>query len=281
MSYEEKVSKTKDIISNHNKLSKKPIDYDVFINNLEESGGTTDEALKLCTWEDLEKFGLPTLLAKQVATVFRIREEPKRIITESRVAAMTVYELLENYDPRNWDNIVGKRLSDISQKKPCLVYNEDGTINVATSVKLVEEIRDGYSPRVSISVGEVPHKVYAVGERPDQFAFENPLFPGKLLRPDETCDETNRSWLGVSETTKIIVYLAVKDTKEIKINSAEDAHAILDKVSEAPESFVRRRYPNASLLYDDLRRQGKLPSLRLSRSVRPSNDPFYNTHKRF
>lgn len=282
MSYDVKIGKTKDIIDGHNRVAKKAIEYDKFINNLQEAGGTTDEGLKCCTWEDLEKFGLPTLIAKQVASVFRTKEDTRRsIVTEARAQNLSSRELLDLYDPRNFDNFVGKRLTEIAKNNPCLVYNEDGTVNTEVSVKLLEEIRDGYPPRDIVLVDERPYKVYQVGQRPDQFAFENPLYPGTLLRPDETCTSTNRSWSGVSDEIRALVYLATKDTKEIRVTSIDTAHSVLDfALNKDADKKLRSRYPKASLLYDDLKKEGKLPTLRLSRA-RSSNDPFYASHKRF
>lgn len=283
MSYAEKIAKVKAIIDSHNQI-KKTVDFDKFVTNLQEAGGTTDEALRVCTWEDLERFGLPSLLAKQAASVFRAKEEPasRRLITEARSQMMTPRELLDAYDPRNHDNFVGKRLSELARGKPCLVYNEDGTVNAEVSAKLLDELRDNYPTRESVMVGDRPFKVYNVGQRPDQFAFENPLFPGTLLRPDDTCDHTNRSWAKVPEVVRVLLYLAVKETKEIKIMTVDNAHSALDMAStEVAEKQIRNRYPKASLLYDDMKARGCLPTLRLSRSPRPSNDPFFQTHKRY
>lgn len=280
MSYNEKIGKTRDVIDGHNQVAKNKIDYDKFITSLQDAGGTTDEALKCCTWEDLEKFGLPTLIAKQVASVFRAKDE-KKVINEARAQAMTSRELFERYDPRSHDNFVGRRLTELAKGKPCLVYAENETVNVITSAKLLDELRDGYPARETVLVDGRPFKVYHIGERPDQFAFENPLYPGTLLRPDETCDHTNQSWSDIGETVRVLLYLAVKNTRELRINGVDDAHNVFSFLGETDqETKVRKRYPVASVLYDDLEKQGRLPTLKLSRS-RPGNDPFYSSHKRF
>jgi len=282
MSYDDKVAKTQAIIQSHNNVSKKKIEFETFLANLQEAGGTTDEALKMCTWEDLEKFGLPTLIAKQVAAAFRSREEERKVISEKKTQAMTARELLDHYDPRNWDSFVGKRLKEISAGKRCLVYTEDGALNLETSAKLVDELRDNYPERNEILISDRPYKVYKVGERPDQFAFENPLFPGTLLRPDETCSSTNRSWSGVSEVVRVLLHIAVTKTKELRISDVDSAHTAIDlATSEGAEGKIRRRYIKSSLMYDELKARGGLPTLRLSRNQRSANDPFYNSHQRY
>jgi len=47
------------------------VDSEKFIEKLVLYGGVADELLRQCTWEDLENCGLPRLLARKVAKVFR------------------------------------------------------------------------------------------------------------------------------------------------------------------------------------------------------------------
>jgi hypothetical protein len=286
MSYEFKIEKAKSIISSHNSVARKKVEFETFLGNLQDAGGTTDDALKSCTWEDLEKFGLPTLIAKQVCSAFRSKEEEKverKAISEKKAQAMTAKELFEHYDPRNWDNFVGKKLKELADSKRCVVFNEDGSVNVDVSAKLVDELRDGFPEREQTEVNEVPFKVYHVGERVDQFAFENPLYPGTLLRPDETCTRTNRSWNGVCETIRVLLYLASKETKELRIRDEGDVHDAIDMAgTEDAEKKLRRRYPKASILYNELKAAGNLPTLRLLRSQQKKpQDPFFSGHKRY
>jgi len=61
--------------------SRKPIDSEKFIEKLTLYGGVADELLRQCTWEDLENCGLPRLLSRSVARVFRSNKvEPNPII---------------------------------------------------------------------------------------------------------------------------------------------------------------------------------------------------------
>lgn len=49
----------------------KSIDSEKFIEKLVLYGGVADELLRQCTWEDLENCGLPRLLSRKVAKIFR------------------------------------------------------------------------------------------------------------------------------------------------------------------------------------------------------------------
>lgn len=285
MSYEDKIEKAKETISQFNEHVGKDdaVDTEGFIKKLEKAGGTTEAALQGCSWEDLEAMGLPKLLAKQIAGTFRKSEEKdkKPVVSATRAQSMKPEELLKSYDPRDPSNAVSERLKKLSDGKPFVVFNTDETINVVASAKLLQEIRDGYPQMNTVVVEGRPQKTYRVGERPDQMADENPLYPGRILRPDGMCDQTNRSWNGISPIVRTLIYLAVKETGEIKVNQINDAHNVLDQVlSGDAEQKIRTRYPQASVHYDELEKQGNLPSLKIARSggAKGKNDPFHKEY---
>lgn len=51
-----------------------PVNTEKFVEKLVLFGGVADELLRQCSWEDLEHCGLPRLLARKVADVFRAKE---------------------------------------------------------------------------------------------------------------------------------------------------------------------------------------------------------------
>lgn len=273
MSYESKLSRAKEVVGNEDV-------WDAFLGKLHEIGGTNDEALRECSWEDLESCGLPKLVAKRVAAIFRKEEaeERPRVVSPKKAAGMSVRELLENFDPRDPSNPVGVRLTALSNGKRCIVFKDDGSVNVEASEALVKELRDSFPERETYVVDSRPLPTFKVGERPDQLAEENPLYPGRVLRPDGTCDQTNRSWGGVPLVVRQLLYLAVQ-LHEIVIGSIDDAHGRLDlALSENAEATVRSRYAKASVRFDQLQGEGKLPSLKVHLAGAVSggrtNNPF-------
>ncbi len=290
MSYEDKTANAARLLEAHYKtlnLSEEEITQKVlyFSGKLKELGATTEEGLRLLTWEDLEKdCALPRIIAKQVAEVFRVKpEEPKVTHTSARMAErMGPGELLGRYNPQEED-AVAKRLLDLSKGQPCIVF-ADGVVDAETSGTLLDEIRRGFPPRESIVVGGVPRRIYKVGERPDNLVDENPIYPGRPLRPDGTCDQTNRSWAGVPLSTRQLVRLAV-EAGEIKV-SIDKAHDILDMVMgtwEGEEGATRMsklmtRFQKAGLRYQELKGTGNLPTLRIPLGGHTDRlqDPFYS-----
>ncbi len=292
MSYQQKLDEARALITQHNSqipasVNAGRVDVEKFFSNLTAAGGTHEGALSQCAWEDLQEFGLPKLLARQVAQVFRVKEkEEKPVLKKSKVEAMTISELISHYDPRTPASLVTSRLTELLDNKRFVVFNNDGTVNAAASTKLAQEILDGYPERELYTIDEVPTKTYRIGERPDQSFDENPLYPGRVLRPDGDCDQTNRSWSGVPLEVKQTLYLAVTKTGELKIDSINDAHDVMDLVVGKSDAdalkTVRRRYTKATALLKELQQQNKAPALKIFKKTGDAkkNDPF-GTHRTY
>lgn len=292
MSFTQKIEQARALLTAHNTSALNKLNLDEIFKRLEAIGGTTDEALRSCSFEDLEEIGIPKLLARQVATVFRQgetskEESRKKLPKPHHIYAMNVQELLEHYDATEVDNLVGQRLLKITKCLPCIVFNKDGSVNVVVSKILVQEIKDGLEPRDTYLLDNIPQKLHRVGERPGSFLDENPLYKGRALRGnDETCDQTNRSWQGVSLTVRQLLHLAVYVTKEQRLASISDAHEALDRIlsnSGNMENYVRGRFAKASLEFDKLSSLNQLPSLKLVRgnTSQGKNDPFFQSHRQF
>jgi hypothetical protein len=295
MTYQEKLEEARALLTKHYEVVKQTqpeaqADHKIksFFNNLQSAGGTDDEALKQCTFEELESFGAPKLLAKRIAGIFRKgteekKEESTKVFKPSRVAAMSINELISFYDPRDPTSTIAGRIQQIAGNKRCIVFKTDGSVNVDASVTLLNEIRDGFGERETYSVNGIPTEIFKIGERPGQFAEENPLYPNRALRPNGDCDQTNRSWNGVDHTIRTIIYLALTKTNEIHIDSLMDAHAVIDLTVSNDEAKIRSRFGKASLLFDRLKGQGNLPSLKISLKSANNvekNDPFGNNKHR-
>lgn len=257
--------------------------WDDFQQKLAEIGGTTDELRSHCTWENLEGCGLPKLIAKAVAKIFREKErsdKPAKPLSKNKAENATPEQLVAAYDPENSDNPVGKRLQQISNGQPFLIFNPDkATINTQASAQLLRELKDGLPPRDSFTVDGRPQIIYSVGEKPNHFAEINPLYPNEILRSGE-CAKTGLNWGMVSQEAKILVYLAVAETDNINSPDVDQAYRIFEVASqEDGANNLRVRYQSASVLYDELEGKGELPSLKKTlptASVAASrrNDPF-------
>jgi hypothetical protein len=294
-SYEQKIESARSIFEQHNLNVDEAdkLDFDIFLKNLRKAGGTTEAALKLCKWEDIEKWGainnpIPCLIARQISQIFRQQKDKRsKVITYKKSLVMNMRELLEVYDPRE-SNAVYERLAHLAKDLPCIVFNEDSSINVDASVECLNDIREGHlEPRDVYILNGIPQKVHYVGSKPNSVVDENPLIPGSALRgADQVCNKTYRSWKDVPHKARILCCLAL-ETKELKITQVGDIHSTLnlfvDKIGDEATKVVAQRFPQASLVYKELELQGNLPTLKLVRGKLSAKkqDPFYGGHKVF
>lgn len=296
MSYESRIESVRALIKEHNEVVTNKaniVNVDGFIEYIKSSGGTSEERLLQVSHEDIleflpemslgGKFVKPRILAKSIADIFRKKESTdnteKRPISAKKVDRMTLRELVEAFDPEDYSNSVGVRLSQISKKEPFIVYLNGRTVDVITTLKLLEEVKQGYSGRTDIDVNGNIKKVYRIGELPENYVDENPLYRNRPLRPDGTCDQTGRSWEGVSLVIRQLIRLAM-DSKELSVN-IENAHNTLDIALDVDAlSKLRKRYRQASIKFDELSKTGGLPTLKIEiKGGSENTNPFDNGKK--
>jgi hypothetical protein len=302
MSLQQKFEAASAIVSEHNKalpesLKDKALNWEEIYQKIIEAGGTSEENLNSLTWEDLQECGLPKLLARRIAKeVFRERSHPTpvsylpKMVTQMQAASMSIEDLLKNFDPEGIKNsAVTNRLMELSKGLPFIVYDTLGRVVPTISIRLLKEIRGGTPPREYFTYEGKPVKVWEANKKPQGFFDENPLYPKHALREDQTCTLTERSWEKVPLQVRQILYLALTQTKELRINDKTDIHDTLDRIEGKTLEEVISRYPKASMVLEEMSRLGQTLPLKVLKPsgiiVDPSqlkNNPFYeDRHRRF
>lgn len=303
MTYQQKLDSVIALINEHNAFiteESNKVNSEGFINCLKASGATTEERLNRLSYEELlqclpscsvtigngsVKEIQPVLLAKDIAKIFREKYSielktgygieaslnDSKYVSNKKAERMTLEELVSNYDPEEPDSAIGKRLKQISKDYCFIVFSNGRTVDVETTVKLLKEIKQGYSSRKNIEIDGIIYPTNKVGYLPDNEADENPIYFGRPLRPDGTCDQLGRSWEGVHLSVRIMVYLIASDATEPI--SIETAHNILD-MALSPDAMkkLRTRYREAALKYDMLQKISQLPNLKVP--LKPSNQVY-------
>jgi len=307
MSYQDKLDRASALVQEHNEALQpgsatsetKPkgyIDPSEFISCLKLSGATNEERLASLSYEDIAKcmpsmifkngVGLgqevkPIALAKDIAKVFRSGKaestsDDKRPISGKKADRMTPRELVDAFDPEDSDSPVAKRLKDISKGQAFIVFTKGRVVNADKTLELLLEVKQGFPGRDTVEVEGDIKRVHSIGELPDNYADENPIYNGRPLRPDGTCDQTNRSWAGVPDDVRQLVRIAL-EIGEIKISGIDSAHNVLDFAVQ-PDAFkkLRQRYHRAAVEFDERKQRGTLPRLEvpLGDGGRPGNSPF-------
>jgi hypothetical protein len=249
---------------------------------LEKMGARTEETLAFMSWDDLQDAGLPKLLAKQVASLLRgeSKGDQAEHISAKKADRLTFDELFKAYVPTE-DNHVAKKLKELSGNKRCVVFLPGGTkVDVAASTALLQDLRRGF-PEISVVNGMgssgKPVPIFRVGEVPNDEADENPIYAGRPLRSGETCDQTLRSWSGISHEVRQLVRLALDKTGEARAANVQDAHNLIDLcLQPVAGEKLRARFPRASVLLDELAAKNEAPRLKVKPQGAATNgDPFY------
>ena len=272
-----------EIIESHNQnladevTDKTPgyVNPEAFLVSLKAAGGTSPDRLRGCSHEDIlecmpVKYSpasnsvRPKALAKEIAKAFRgssntTSSDKPRLVSKKKADRMTIEELVANFDPEEPDSQVAERLDKLAKSQAFIVYQEGREVDVENTIKLLKEIRKLGTGR-TIFDGK---RVYCVGELPENYADENPLFPGRPLRPlDETCDQLNRSWAGVPLEVRQFVRFASEYEDGPSNRPIKEAHEVLSMalLPDAMEKF-RERYPEIAVEFDEAKQRDELPKL--------------------
>ena len=129
---------------------RKPIDSEKFVEKIVMYGGVADELLRQCSWEDLEHCGLPRLLARKVAGVFRATDVPAELMVHSERARKWL-PLIKKWNKScgiSWRDYVGLVDRLEATREMCENGLASGvspeSLTEAQVVSILEQIRDEY-----------------------------------------------------------------------------------------------------------------------------------------
>ena len=295
MSHNDRIEAAQNAISQHNEAvgegNPGVVNAEAFIQCVKATGGTSEDRLSALSHEDLlaclpeivagAVSVKPRILAKEIAGIFRTKRDDlsqldntlSRPVSAKKAERMTPRELVESFDPEDSNNSVGKRLMEIGvcqgQIQKFIVYSSARIVDVENTYKILMEIKAGFPGRDDIDVNGCVKKVYRLGELPENYTDENPLYRNRPLRPDGTCDQLGRSWEGVELSIRQFIRVAM-DVGELTIGR-EIAHNLLDAALE-PDTLkiLQKRYRKAAIKYDELNKTGNLPTLKIALGYNPT-----------
>ena len=276
---ESKVSAAKKLLRDH--LSSLGMEWqpvtDEMTKKLQEMGATSVEALEEVSEDDLASIGIPPLVARRVVKLFggaTNADQPKQIVLidddpEKLARRLKPADLVAEYDPNEPDNAFGDRLQQIANGRRFLVFNDDGNVDVKTSTRILQDLRDNYGERTSVIVNGTTRQTYHVGERPARYGDEHPLCHGELLYSDGYSSK-NVEWGSVDFRVRQLLYLAVK-CNEIKMDR-EREREIFDLVQGKTFDEVCENFVEAALKFKELEGGQQLPSLKVSLTGRKKQE---------
>lgn len=280
MSYDSKLIQARSLLTEHYGFLGEAAEakIDELTAALTAMGATTEVALKEVTVGDLEAMGVPKLLARQIARIFGSlssdsNEETRIVIFDDdpvkMAARMKPSELVKEYDPDEPDNPFGERLQSISGGKPFIVFDDAGAgLDVPVSTRLLQEIRDHYRARETVTVAGRVRQVYCVGDRPLRYADEHPMYVNQMIHPDGFSDD-NIEWGVVPFDVRQLLRVAV-DIEEIPSGKSfgSNERYVYDAIVGKSFTEVSHRYPHAALAFEELKGSNELPQLKVPLKTR-------------
>ena len=260
------------------------LNADQIVNKLKESGVINDETTAALNPEELVNIiGVTKPVA--VALCRAMQDDPKRSHAPSRPSrlraeSMTIRQLLESYDPTDYGAPIIRELQDrletapnrSSSKPSVIVFNENGTVDIESSERLISEymLGDPLAEYVTTSTGA--KRTHLVGELPQQIVGIHPITRENLRSSGQGSDGFN--WALCSLACKQMLYLAV-ETDELASDTDRIRLLTIYQMASAGESglgLLQNAFPRAAVKFLQLEQTGDLPSLKRIRTRSSSSD---------
>jgi len=190
-------------------------------------------------------------------------------------------ELLSRYN-LECDDEVTNELSKRAHGRNFIVFENktSGKIDQALSKKFLKVARHKDTPE-QIVVEGIFYQLYKAGQFPNAIYEECPLHPGVLLT-EGYCDECRLSWSEVKEEER--KFIRIMDQEGDAPTSKFDIRKLVEE-SAGNDGIIQLKkfYPVIGVKYEELKDEGRLPSLKIRSSESSSKiqDPFNSNKKRF
>jgi hypothetical protein len=235
--------------------------FDEFKAALESYGAYTDEALKELKWEDLERLGVPPLLARQIANeILRAASPQVAYRSPKSVARLATPDLLAAYSAERTNSAEAKELNSRYGNRRILVFKtEDGSIDIDNSMQQIS-LWDHDLPEVEYL--QDGRKVYSIGDGPARMIDVCPIHTGELL-VNGFCQKCRIMWGETVISFRQFIYFAVRrglvsSSDRFLIRSMfERGNKGHDNIAE-----LHCEYPEAMADFEEAQRKGELPTLK-------------------
>jgi len=159
-----------------------------------------------------------------------------------------------------------------SQNRPFLVFNQDGSVDVETSCRMLRETRRREMP-VMYQVSDSLKRLYRAGEFPGVLDLRCPFHD--VILTDGYCDESKMTWEGVDYECMQFARIAQEEGEAGQ--SKPDIRQFIATARGEGLSGLSRDYPHVALIFQERKEADNLPNLKVRLSEpnqANSADPF-------
>lgn len=257
---------------------------DAVIASLRAHGGTSLAALREARWEDLAEAGIPRLLTRRVAKLFRdgeSGEEPESGVGLAQIAAALksardreTPELIDAYNPDDPTNPVAQALRERFGDRAFLVFDVSNVFDRAATKELAKSVAQGHPiDEVYVYPGGAEVKIYPVGGRPDLILDLSPVFQRPM--PAGTCPDDRCAWGSVPLEVRQLVRLII-EAGIMHMNRGTSLN-LFRMATETGFAGLSESFPDAARLFREREALGTLPVLRArvgAENERKHKNPF-------
>ncbi|MDO8640884.1 MAG: hypothetical protein Q7R33_05020 [Nitrosarchaeum sp.] len=213
------------------------------------------------------------MFAKGHENLSAIQLLAKQIEQNKPIGQWSDVELLAKYGkdcPLDVEQEVVKR----SKSRPCIAFNDDGTINQTISLMMLRQARYQETPKTFIDSVSKMFTIYRGGDFPMSVLYECPIHQQVLL-VNGYCEECGLSWSDVEQNKeKFALLRLISDSVKL------DPIAIR-AYREKTFQELTALYPKIALVYEELKEEDKLPTLKRRLSKNKQGDPFRVIHSQY
>ena len=188
---------------------------------------------------------------------------PFKIDIPKPIGQWSDFELLQQYG-KNCPLEIQTELEKRASGRYAIIFLENGKVDEENSLFMIRKARYQDTPQTFIVRNETL-QVYRVGEFPMDILFECPIHSDILL-VDGYCAECGTKW-DVSEFEKNVLLRMISD----------DESCDMRIYREKTFAQLKKDFPKIFLKFQELKEEGKLPSLKRKFSRTPDGDPFRAT----
>ena len=175
-------------------------------------------------------------------------------------------ELLQSYSKDGTGVNVEEELERRGKGKPFIVFNDDESVDIESSVKMLKKARSNPKMPERFPVDGELKRLYRVGEFPLDFLFECPFHPEVLL-VDGYCEVSGIVWVTLNEEHMQLCRMI------------DDDHDISDmdqkKLAKTSIKEIKEMFPNTAAKFEEQKELGQLKSLKRKISQGGGRDPFH------
>lgn len=205
--------------------------------------------------------GSPDIPQEKPVEEKMIEQLSKMVENSKTIDKLTDKELLERYTQT--DMKVAKELAERTRGKPCIIFNDDGTVNVTVSLELIKLAQTTPKSIGTYPVGDKLKKVYRSGQWPESLFDESPFVAGEVL-VNGYCERTDTFWNEVSLEGRILARI-----QYVNVDRSINETMMQNVCEEAKDvSKFRKTHRKAAMIYDELKEQNNLPKLKVRSSFK-------------